>query len=202
MRKFLLTTLSLALLPISVTARTLLETAVAKITEAPSVSTRFEVSDFSGKVTGEAVIAGNRFVIVTDGGEYETWFDGKTQWTYNAAAGEVSMTEPTQQEILEVNPLSIISDIENNYKISPADNGKNDLNKFELTPIKKNTGLRKAVITIDRTTQWPVEILATLSDNGILDIKFLDTTAGPGVPADSFRYRAAYHPDAEIIDLR
>ncbi|MDE6344264.1 MAG: hypothetical protein K2L69_05950, partial [Muribaculaceae bacterium] len=81
MRKFLLTTLSLALLPISVTARTLLETAVAKITEAPSVSTRFEVSDFSGKVTGEAVIAGNRFVIVTDGGEYETWFDGKTQWT-------------------------------------------------------------------------------------------------------------------------
>lgn len=179
-------------------AQDLLDEAVSKITGAPSVTTRFEVSDPTGKVSGNAVIAGQRFIISTDNGEFETWFDGKTQWTFNAAADEVSMTEPTQQEIIEVNPLSIISSLDKNFKVSDSGSGK-----YLLTPLKTNElDIKEATVLIDQTTFWPVLINALLNDGTNFSVKFSGTKTIDAVPADKFRYKTSYHPGAEIIDLR
>jgi len=41
--------------------------------------------------------------------EMQAWFDGKTQWAYMAQNNEVSITEPTEKELAETNPMAILS---------------------------------------------------------------------------------------------
>lgn len=203
MTKVLLAIIAFSLSATTGVARDYLAETVARIADAPSLSTRFEASDpAGGKVTGDAVIAGRCFAIVTDGGEYETWFDGKTQWTYSAETGEVSMTEPTQQEILEVNPLAIVTGIDSAYGISAPVAGKDGRQTYRLTPADSSSGIKKASVTIDPATLLPVTIHATLSDNSTLTIHFTETKIGDKIPAKRFRYDPMIHPDAEIIDLR
>lgn len=203
MIKVLLAIIALSMSAQACIARDFLAEAVARITAAPSLSTRFEASDpAGGKVTGDAVIAGRCFAIVTDGGEYETWFDGKTQWTYSAETGEVSMTEPTQQEILEVNPLAIVTGIDSAYSISVPVAGKDGRQTYMLTPADSSSGIKKASVTIDPATLLPVTIHATLSDSSTLTIHFTETKIGDKIPVKRFRYDPMIHPDAEIIDLR
>lgn len=202
MIKTTLITLIFVLTPFFGISRNLLTETAEKIASAPSVSTRFEASNQTGKVSGEAVIANKCFVIITDGGDYETWFDGKTQWTYNAATEEVSMTEPTMQEILEVNPLAMITNLSSAYSISQIGTSDSVRQKFRLTPTSSNSSIKTAIVTINTTLLWPVEISATLADNETLTIKFTDTAVGQKVSSDRFRYNPNLHPDAEIIDLR
>ena len=195
--------LILSLIPFSGAAqKDSLSDAAAKIMSAPSISTGFEVTDNNGKVTGEAVIAEKCFVIITDGGEYETWFDGKTQWTYNAAAEEVSMTEPTRQEILEVNPLAIISTVSDHYRIKSSGTDTTGKQIFRLTPIDNNTDITEATVYIEPKTSFPAEITVRTRDNSIMTIRFTETSVGTKLSPDKFRYKPAYHPKAEIIDLR
>ena len=189
-------------MPFVATSRNMLLEAADKIASAPSLSTRFEASDPTGKVTGEAVMAGKRFVIVTDAGDFETWFDGKTQWTYNDASDEVSMTEPTQAEIIEVNPLVIISDVKDRYKIIPLTSTGSSFSKFRLEPIVDNSSVKSAIVTIDNRSGWPVEIQAVLSDSGSVSLRFSETSVGEKIAPERFRYNPAFHPQAEIIDLR
>ena len=189
-------------MPFVATSRNMLLEAADKIASAPSLSTRFEASDPTGKVTGEAVMAGKRFVIVTDAGDFETWFDGKTQWTYNEASDEVSMTEPTQAEIIEVNPLVIISDVKDRYKIIPLTSTESSFSKFRLEPIVDNSSVKSAIVTIDNRSGWPVEIQAVLSDSGSVLLRFSETSVGEKIAPERFRYNPAFHPQAEIIDLR
>ena len=85
--KTALVSMMLMVMPFIASSRDLLAEAADKIASAPSLSTRYEASDPTGKVTGEAVMAGKRFVIVTDAGDFETWVDGKTQWTYSESSG-------------------------------------------------------------------------------------------------------------------
>lgn len=202
MRKIAFVMMVIALVVPAAFARDLLVEAAGKIAQAPSLSTRFEASDPTGKVTGEAIMAGKRFIIVTDAGDYETWFDGKTQWTYNAAASEVSMTEPTEAEILEVNPLAIISDVDKRYKITSLTSDRPGIAKYKLLPVQSGSPVSSAEVSIDRSTGWPVEIRAVLPDNGTVSLKFRETKAGERIPSERFRYNPAIHPTAEIIDLR
>lgn len=189
-------------MPFIASSRDLLAEAADKIASAPSLSTRFEASDPTGKVTGEAVVAGKRFVIVTDAGDFETWFDGKTQWTYNEASGEVSMTEPTPAEILEVNPLAIITDVKDRYRITPLAAAESAVSRFRLEPVGDNQAVKSAVVTIDNRSGWPVEIQAVLNDSGSVSLRFSETTVGEKIAPERFRYNPAFHPGAEIIDLR
>jgi len=41
--------------------------------------------------------------------EMKAWFDGKTQWAYMAQNNEVSITEPSEKELAETNPMAILS---------------------------------------------------------------------------------------------
>ena len=200
--KTALVSMMLMVMPFVASSRDLLAEAADKIASAPSLSTRYEASDPTGKVTGEAVMAGKRFVIVTDAGDFETWFDGKTQWTYSEASGEVSMTEPTPAEIFEVNPLAIITDVKDRYRIKPLTSTDSAVSRFRLESVGDNPTVKSAVVTIDNRSGWPIEIQAVLSDSGTVSLRFSETTVGEKIAPERFRYNPAFHPDAEIIDLR
>src|ERR1035437_2229329 len=57
--------------------------------------------------TGDFTLKGSKFVLEMD--EMKAWFDGKTQWAYVAQTNEVSITEPSEKELAETNPMAILS---------------------------------------------------------------------------------------------
>lgn len=61
----------------------------------------------SQQVSGTFVLKGNQFYLEMD--EVQVWFDGKTQWAFMKESNEVSITEPSEEELAAINPVSILS---------------------------------------------------------------------------------------------
>ncbi len=61
----------------------------------------------SQQTNGFFTLFGNKFILeMTD---MKVYFDGKTQWAYVPKNNEVSITEPSEKELQETNPMAILS---------------------------------------------------------------------------------------------
>ncbi|MBD5226172.1 MAG: outer membrane lipoprotein carrier protein LolA [Bacteroidales bacterium] len=155
---------------------------------------------FDGRSTaGEILLAGNRFRISTP--EMTTWFDGKTQWSLSNAADEVSISEPTPDELEQINPFAIIESLRKEFKGRRiAATGGTE--KIELTPAAGKSNYSKVVLTLEASTSLPQEIVVTTSDGYVttITLQHLEKIKSPAVT--EFRFDPKLYPLADIIDLR
>ena len=104
----------------------------------------------SQQFSGIVVLRANQFYLEMD--ELMVWFDGKTQWAYLKESNEVNITEPTEEELAEINPIAIISGLKS---ISAVQFGKvkNQMNHIiELTPKNKNATFTKSEVHINKSS--------------------------------------------------
>lgn len=87
-------------------------------------------SETTDKQSGDLTIKGNKFRMTL--GANETKFDGRTQWVFVSEYNEVSITEPTKEELREINPLAMIEYYVAKDKISQGDNGV--INFYPIEP--------------------------------------------------------------------
>ena len=59
-----------------------------------------------GGESGTIQLKGEKFVLKTS--DMVTWFDGKTQWSYVAKNDEVNVSNPTQEELQQINPYTFL----------------------------------------------------------------------------------------------
>jgi outer membrane lipoprotein-sorting protein len=109
-------------------------------------------SNPSGQVvSGTFTLKASMFVL--DMTEMKAWFDGKTQWAYIPQNKEVSITEPTENELSETNPMAILS----GYKaksIIRFSKTKSDQNYcIEMIPKAKSTDISKIEVQVNKNTQ-------------------------------------------------
>lgn len=179
-----------------------LKESVEKILSYPAVKVSFRMIQNRETRKGEMVMSGLAFMIATETGDYETWFDGKTMWTWSDMTQEISMTEPSAEEIAEVNPFVIISDAAKNYNVSVVSDNNKDI-QLKLVPEKKKGALVKsAVLTLNKSTKLPQSMEITLNDRQTITFEFLKIEAVKKMSAKEFRYKEEYHPGYDIIDLR
>ena len=55
---------------------------------------------------GTIQLKGEKFVLKTT--DIVTWFDGRTQWSYVAKNDEVNVSNPTQEELQQINPYTFL----------------------------------------------------------------------------------------------
>ena len=203
MNKVIITLIAVftALMPAAAqqTADALLQQAASKLTSAKSVEAAYTIKGSGGTTSGTILLAGNRFRMTAP--QIMTWFDGKTQWTYAVAQQEVSITEPTPQELQQVNPLLIISGFRNNYK-AVIDKSPAGTKRVRLTAKNTRSSISSAVITLNASTLYPTEITLTLSNKQTLAIKINSLKIGSTPAASAFRFDKKAYPKAEIVDLR
>ena len=84
----------------------LLRQAADKLRNAKSVSATCAINSDGHSTQARIIMSGRRFRIESPG--YATWFDGRTQWTYSASTGEVTVTEPTAGELAERDRKSVV----------------------------------------------------------------------------------------------
>lgn len=181
------------------TADGLLAKAADRLRAAGSVTAQFTLASGGGKASGRIVLAGERFHVSTP--DLSTWYDGRTQWTYSPKAREVNITEPTPEELQQVNPFAIINTFRRSYKASFA--GKTPTTRTVLlTPLSKNADIKAVTVTLGTSTLYPTRIVINMADGQRLAIDVTKVTAGKAVPASTFTFNRRAYPGVEVVDLR
>lgn len=176
-----------------------LESAATRFRNAKSIKANYALIAGNNRTSGSVTFSGDKFVMTSP--EISTWYDGTTQWTYMPAQQEVSVSEPTAEELQQINPFIIINKFRNSYTAktlkAPAQQ-----KKILLTAKQKNADIRTATITLNASTLMPTDISITMADGRTATITVSNLTIGKALPAGTFRFNSRQYPKAQIVDLR
>ena len=186
-------------------AASLLERCAEKLAASPSVSARFTVrASDGGDTAGEIVVARERFRMSSP--QLHIWFDGRTQGSALAAAKEVNITEPTAEELLTTNPFAIITGYAGRYNcrlLPHAAGTPANVKQVELIPRQGTSGdIRRAVISIDTRTLWPVKAVVTMASGATVAATVTGCAVGGKLPVSAFTFKPSALPGYEVVDLR
>ncbi len=201
---YLIIELAIALIPFSAiaanpTAESLLSALRTKVANSPSVEAVFTINGGGGAVEGSVILSGNKYTMTTP--QVAVWYDGRTQWTLLEASQEVSITEPTTDEVMTSNPFAILT-AHRDFYTSRLLNDIASRKRVELTPRDKSLGISHYIIYINPTTGWPTALKVNFDDGRTIDVVINSISAGKAKSASIFTYDPAKYPAMEVVDLR
>lgn len=179
------------------TASQVLAKCATALSQAPSLSATVSVTASGESIDMTMLISQQRFMLESP--QMALWYDGVTQWTYDKDSREVNITEPTPDELLECNPFAIINYYSKAYTTRRL---AGDGTVVELASKSRSANVRRAVITIDESTNMPSKIVLTMSSGHTMVAVVKSIKRGANVPDARFRYDRSKYPASEIIDLR
>lgn len=132
----------------------------------------------------------------------KVWFDGKTQWSYLIENNEVSITEPSQKELSETNPMAILSGYKTKCSIRFSKLKSEQNYCIEMLPLKTTDEITKIDVQVNKTTGNLFSIRVT-NKNGNNSLLTLSNFQKGIVANDNlFEYIPSHHKGVIINDLR
>lgn len=175
------------------------EGAATKLKSAKGLTADFTMSSQGSSVKGTLTMSGDKFVLSSP--DMKIWYDGTTQWSYVPSRKEVDITEPTAEELSQVNPYIIIGSLRSAFtarQLAPSGGNK----RVELKSKTSRSDIKTAVLTID-AKRYPVKIELELANGKKAEISITNVKEMQKAPAMSvFRFNKNQAPGAEIVDLR
>ena len=150
-----------------------------------------------GRENGIIQLKGEKFMLKTS--ETTTWFDGKTQWSYMVRNDEVNVSNPTQEELQQINPYTFLYMYLGTVKVYQ---GKAAWEVI-LTANDKKQELESITLYVTKSTYEPVYI--QLQQRGQKTRNEITVTAyqiGLDYADHVFTFDRKAYPTAEVIDLR
>lgn len=156
----------------------------------------------ASNISGTILLKGSKFKIEVRG--MIAWFDGKNEWVYIAKSKEVNLSNPTEEEMLMINPVNVFQLYKHGYTCKwggvKKENGVT-VQKVILTPAKRSS-LQSIVASFDKSTLKPVRIIITNKDKSGSDISITSYLTGQNYSDSSFTFQQKRYPNVEVIDLR
>ncbi len=149
--------------------------------------------------SGTFTMKANKFMLVTDG--MKVWFDGKTQWALMSQNNEVSVTEPTEAELADTNPMAVLSAFKTKSKIIFGKTKSNRNYVIDLIPKIKNSGFNKIEVQIDKSN-GNLSTIKMLTKDGTTLLTLTDYQSGIQVNDQDFIFNKAKFKGVTINDLR
>ena len=156
--------------------------------------------DFEGTEKGTIVMKGEKFYLHS--GQIQSWYDGKTQWSYVADTEEVNISHPTPEELQGINPYFILvnyqENFESSYKGMKTHEGK-QVQEIVLAP--KGNANEQITLWISKTSH-PIYIKVENNGKPVSEIHVKNVRKQKEINDHVFRFNKSLYPNAEIIDLR
>ena len=200
--KRLFTLWMLALLPFCISAQTDAKAAevLDKVLEDLSESTGIR-ADFGGSEAGFLLLKGEKFYL--HNGNIQSWYDGKTQWSYVADTEEVNISHPTQEELQGINPYLILmrykTDFNYTYKGNQMRNGVKG-HEIVLTP--KHSGQADVIRVFVSKAYQPLAMKMEQNGQTLSEINVTSYKTDQKLEDGMFQFNKTLYPNAEIIDMR
>lgn len=151
---------------------------------------------FSGSFTMQA----NRFNLETE--EMKVWFNGKTQWVYYSQSDEVTITEPTAEELSTTNPVAILSDLKRTSKISFGKQKNAQQHIVLLAPKNAQASFSMAEVYFHKSTGNLAAMTLRFPDGSSQSLKLNNYQSNTTVPLSVFNFDKKKFPEAIVVDMR
>ena len=150
--------------------------------------------------SGTFTLKGNKFFLEMDA--MKSWFDGKTQWSYVPQNNEVSVTEPSEKELSETNPMAILSGFKSKCLIRFSTKVKSEQNYcIEMTPKIKND-VSKIEVQVNKLSGNLFSIRLTNKNGSTSLLTLSNFQKGINVTDNIFIFNASKYKGATVNDLR
>ena len=158
-------------------------------------------ADFGGSETGFLLLKGEKFYL--NNGNIQSWYDGKTLWSYVADTEEVNISHPTHDELQGINPYLILirykTDFNYTYKGSQARNGVKG-HEIILTP--KRSEHSEIIRVFVSTAYQPLAMKVEQNGKVLSEINVTSYKTNQKLEDGMFKFNKSLFPNAEIIDMR
>lgn len=154
----------------------------------------------SQSVSGNILLKSNLFYINMD--DIQVWFNGKTQWTLMKENNEVSIIEPTEQELAEVNPVAILSALKAKSNVRFSKTKAEQLYIVELLPKQKNADIQFAEIKIQKKNNQLVSMKMIQKNGTTSTIVMSNYKTGIKTTPANFQFDKTKYPKVSVNDLR
>jgi outer membrane lipoprotein carrier protein len=189
-------------------AKKILDQASAKIKSYKSIQAVFtlQLQDAQGASQGTKKgtinMKGNKYVILITG--QEIYSDGKTTWTYDKSANEVTITkvDPNSNTITPQRLFTNFYDKDFLYKLNGQQKiGNKTVVEIEMTPIDKTQNFHKVYLYVDNKSHLVIssKMLDKSGNKYIYTINSLNGAAN--LPDAGFIFDKAKHPGVEEVNL-
>ena len=187
----------------------LLDKAAKAYREAGVVELAFRMRSYAGgslqaETAGTIRLKGDKFRLETPG--TQTWFDGKTQWTYVEENDEVTATLPTTEELRGINPYAFLSLYREGFTArmgKAASFRGQSADEVLLTSDKSDTDLAQITLYLDAHTHFPLFVrLEYRGGHERSEITVTSCKSGQSYSDKEFVFNPSLYPSAELIDLR
>lgn len=177
---------------------------VLNLTKSNAVKTNFNltvksVSAGNHTINGNFMMKGNKFVLNTS--EMTVFFDGKTQWTYIKDLNEVSVTNPTEKELGEANPMVILSSCKAKSFIKMGQNSA-VAHVIELTPKTANSEFKKIIVSVNKSNNYPLSMQMTDKKGNVSTLTLTQFRANQKAADNEFVFNKNQFKGVEVNDLR
>ena len=192
----------LALLPFCICAQTDTKAVevLDKVVEDLSKSSGIR-ADFGGSETGFLLLKGEKFYLQS--GNIQSWYDGKTQWSYVADTEEVNISHPTPEELQSINPYLILmrykTDFNCTYKGNQTRNGAKG---HEIVLTSKHSEHSEVIRVFISNTYQPLAMRMEKNGQTLSEINVVSYKTNQKLEDGMFQFNKSLYPNAEIIDMR
>lgn len=177
-------------------AKSILDQAAANYKKSQGISIQFE-----GTQPGTLLLQGDCFYLNCGG--VESWFDGKTQWSYMQQNNEVTISSPTPEELEAINPYAIINSYNTRFRYGyKGEENINGNKTYHLALAPKQKGDIKVISLWLSKNYSPVRIIIKDHDGNAQTFNIRSYTTQSKQPESAFRFDTKKHPKAEVVDMR
>lgn len=150
--------------------------------------------------SGTFTLKANKFVLEMD--ELKAWFDGKTQWAYLTESNEVTITEPTEAELAQTNPLAILSAYKSKCLIKFSKTASAQYYLIDMLPRDKKSDFTKIEVQVAKSSGNLVSIKMTGKNGQTTLLSLSNYRKGVKVTDDMFVFNKARFKGVSVNDLR
>lgn len=182
------------------TAESVLQKASVKVKSVKTVDASFSATSSGRSMSGTLKSSGSKFYVKTGG--METWYNGKTLYTYNPSSKETTIVTPTMSELSEVNPLLFLNSYSSYFNPTFSKNKQNGKYIIDLNSKSRKSPAKKITVFLNAGTLYPEKFIITSNDGNQTNLTITKIRYGGSSNSSEFEYPKSKYPKATIVDLR
>ncbi len=191
-------------------AKTILDKMASKFQKYQGIDIEFSLTmdnaqeNISETSRGKAWVKGNLYKIDLMG--VETYFNGKTLWSYIKDAEEVNVSEPDGNDKNAFNPSKLFNSYQEGYKVRylrEVFESNRALHIIDLFPKDvKGSEFSRIRIKVDKDENAIYKIIRFGKDGNDYTVTVFKAKENKTLQDNMFTFDAKKYPDVEMIDLR
>ena len=156
--------------------------------------------DFTGSENGYLIMKGEKFYLNIQ--SIQSWYDGKTQWSYLTDNEEVNISSPTKEEIQAISPYHLLKRYKSDYTYIYIGQSKRKGKLVHEINLTSKSGIINDIKLIISDDNKPVAILFYRNYKLMSEVNITSLQTDSKIDDKQFRFDKTKHPQVEIIDLR